>query len=364
MSDNLRLLTTTIQKFTKGYEDATMRNQKLLALFQNRGLITYGNAGRDLTWQFMYRLIPMIGWGHGSSQQFTQEDQFKQATLPYRGYRAGNAMDELERLKNREPQALINYYSEITPLLLRSMTQHFGLQLFVDGSASGNELGIHGFESWLGAGSPVANGYVAAPDDNYAGFDTDLQNFGGAWTTSGGNSTWPLNTGDVEYDAWSPLLVDYTDTQWQATTKTWANTASEVLRFARLHAQRNTGQDGQIDLFDLNGELYRQFLQLQEVKEQLFVQRGMDASELYRLGFRDVVNWDGIDITWEYGIPSGVGYGVPLGCMELASMEDTVFKAETPDTSFDDLVTRFGIHFFGNLKCKNIRHFVKLAAYS
>jgi hypothetical protein len=100
--------------------------------------------------------------------------------------------------------------------LMADIEEAFGDELYVDGNASGNEGRIHGFESWLGNSGAATNGYVATPSDTYAGLSTTLGNYGGTWSTPPRNTNWPDGKGDPEYDFWSPLLVDYTDTAWKA----------------------------------------------------------------------------------------------------------------------------------------------------
>jgi hypothetical protein len=71
-----------------------------------------------------------------------------------------------------------------------------------------------------------------------------------------------------------------------------------------------------------------------------------------------VVNWDGVDITFEYGVPTGIGYGLAFGQVTLRSLQDKVFVPVGPNFNETDYSTRFSINFFGNLKF-NPRYFVK-----
>jgi hypothetical protein len=100
-------------------------------------------------------------------------------------------------------------------------------------------------------------------------------------------------------------------------------------------------------MFMLNDEAYRQYLPRLRTKERIVVNN--QNSELVILGFGDVVQQDGKDVCWEYGIPQAViGYGLNLDQMELRSQQASVWVPEGP--SFDDATKtwRWSIDMFGN----------------
>jgi hypothetical protein len=108
----------------------------------------------------------------------------------------------------------------------------------------------------------------------------------------------------------------------------------------------------------LNDELYRLFLGALDSEERLVVERGDKKGGLYALGFTDVVNFDGCDISYEYGIPTNLGYGFAMEQMELRSLQPQLFVPEGPDFDISTQSYRFSIDFFGNLRC-NPRYMAK-----
>ena len=95
--------------------------------------------------------------------------------------------------------------------------------------------------------------------------------------------------------------------------------------------KKNKTKKGQLDLILLNDELYRQLLAAFDSNERQTVTRGDSKTGLYALGFTDVVNFDGVDVSYEYGVPTTVGYGWAMEHLELCSLQGQLFVPEGPD---------------------------------
>jgi hypothetical protein len=300
----------------------------------------------------------MGGYADTDTMTFSRRDRWKTAQIDWRGYAATDSMTKLERLKNKNTEAIVKVYSEIASNLMDDMDEQFGDELYIDGNAAGNSKRIHGILSWMGYSGTQPAGYVGSPSDTYAGLLTALGNYGGTWSVnSSGQVLWPTGVGDAHYDFWSPLVVDYTNASWSAATKTWPNTCLEALRYGIIKGKKNKSKKGMLDLILLNDELYRQFLQALAAEERLVVDRGTAAGGLIALGFEDVVNFDGVEVTYEYGVPPGIGYGWNMENLELMSLQPQMFVPEGPDFDIATQSWRFSIDFFGNMKA-NPRYFV------
>lgn len=357
MPDWSRVVNTTIHDYIREVEVNILRNRKLLALMKQKGRIRMNGSGDLMDWKVKYKRAPMQGHADSDTLTFSRRDRWKTANLDWRGYAGTDSMTKLERLKNKSTEAIIKVYSEIASNLMEDLDDQFGDEIYIDGNASGNEKRIHGIESFMGNGGAAAAGYIGSPSDSYAGLTTDLGNYGGAWSTVSSNVNWPTGTGDSHYDFWSPLIVDYTDTAWAASTKTWPNTCREALRYGLVKGRKNKSKKGNVDMVMLNDELYRQFEDKVESGERIVIQRN-DKDGLYTLGFKDVINFEGAEITYEYGVPTAVGYGFALEQMELVSLQDTLFVPEGPDFDIASQSWRFSIDFFGNMRF-NPRFFLK-----
>lgn len=357
MAEWSRIVNTTIHQYVREVEVNILRNRKLLALLKERGRISFNHSGDLVDWKVRYKRAPMQGYADVDTLTFSRRDRWKTAQLPWRGYAATDAMTKLERLKNKNTEAIVKIYSEIAANLMDDMDDQFGDEFYIDGNAAGNYKRIHGIESFLGYSGVQTAGFVATPNSNYAGLLCALGSYGGSWSVDGSsNINWPTGTGDAHYDFWTPLIVSYTNASWSATTKTWPNTCREALRYGIVKGKKNKSKKGMLDLILLNDELYRQFEQFNDSEERLMVKRGDKGGAMYALGFGDVINYEGVDVSYEFGIPTGVGYGFPVEQMELKSLQAQMFVPEGPDFDIASQSYRFSIDFFGNLVC-NPRYF-------
>jgi hypothetical protein len=354
-----RIVNTTIHDYIRAVEPNILRNRKLLALMKERGRITFGHAGDLMDWKVQYKRAPMQGYADSDTLTFSRRDRWKTAQLQWRGYAATDSMTKLEKLKNKSTEAIIKIYDQITKNLLEDLEDQFGDELYIDGNAAGNSKRIHGIESFLGNAGPAPQGFIGVPASTYAGLTTGLGDYGGSWSTTAGNFDWPRGTGDAHFDYWSPLLIDYTDQAWAASTKTWPNTCREALRFGIVHSKKNKSMKGMLDLALLDSELFRLFEEKVDANERIVVEGGNKKGSLYSLGYGDVVNFEGAEITYEYGIPTGVGHGWNLDYAELCSLQPQMFVPEGPDFDIASQSWRFSIDFFGNLKFASIRYFTK-----
>lgn len=356
MADWTRVVNTTIKNFIKGQEVNILRNRKLLAMLKSRGRITMNWGGDTMVWRIRYRRAPMQGYADAETLTFPRRDRWKTAELDWRGYASTDSMTKGEKLKNKGAQQIIDIYSSIATSLMEDMEENFADELYIDGNAAGNTKRIHGLESFLGAGTVRA--FEADPSDTFAGLSTALGNYGGVW-----NGTWPTGTGDAHYDFFSPLLVNYTGTGWSAATKTWDNTCVEAVRWGIIKSQKNKTTKGKLDMVMFNDELYRLFLGKLDDKERIVVQSNASNSTLIKLGFTDVTNFDGVDLTYEYGTPANLGYGLNIDQMELRSMQGQLFVPEGPDYDIAGKSYRFGIDMYGNCVW-NPRYQLKFKNYS
>ncbi len=357
-----RVLQTTIQEYMTGAEDNTLRTRKILALMKARGRITFNHSGTALNWGVQYKNRDIDGYADGDTLTYARSDTFKRAELPWRGYVMTDLVTEKEKLMNRGKPALIKYVSELAESMMKDWSARFPKQLYIDGNASGNGKKLHGFDSFCVATGQAGN-LVALPNDTYGNLSTNLQTYGGTW-----NGTWPIGDGDAEYDFWSPLIVDYTNTGWTAATKTWANTNQEAMRFLIIKGKKNDSLEGMLDVIMLESELYRQWLTTLDSKERVMVDSGGGKPTLRKLGFGDVTWFEGVEVTWEFGVPAdaaGVaqGYGWNFDEVELCSLYDVLFKPKGPFYDWTTMSDQFSIANFSNMKF-NPRYFGKLAKYS
>lgn len=367
-TDWARAANTTLVKYFTDVEQTVLRNFAMGALLESQGRVTYNNGGRGWMWPIQYRLHDMTGNSGETPRNFTRTNLWKWANLEARGYQITDAITYKEYTENKSEQGIIKVFDGLTDRMQQSMRQRLGPEYFVDGSAPGHETDWHGLESMYGVNGTVSStdgtqraanaaDFVGYPSDTYAGISTVLGNYGGA---NEAGEVWPLGIADPEFDFYSPLVVNYTCTGFGGTSKTWAKQGDEALRYGLIHAQRNTNQVGQISTVFLNRSMFYDFKNLLDDKEQIQVNRNQPDG-LVALGFRNTINFDGAEITYENAVPSRVGYGIPIQAVELCSEDATLLRVEGPEWDMRQQSWIAAVSTLSNLKFMSPRNFVKWA---
>jgi len=343
-TDFSRVVNTTIETYLREVEVDILRNRKLLAMLEAQGRISTGWGGDEVKWPIRYKRAIPSGFDMGDTQSFSQKDRWKTGVLPWRGYAVGDSITKKERLQNKGINAIVEVFTEMTDNLLDDMRENFCDELYIDGNATGNSKRIHGIESFMGDDSGAAAGtkYVT-PDDDYAGISTAPGDYGGSWT-----GTWPSGSGSAHYDFYSPTLINWSSTAWVGSgSTTFDLTGEKALRQGIIWAQRNKSANGRLNMILMDADMYAALLALYAAKERINVQRG-EGTSLVSLGFTDVINFEGTEVTWEYGVPANTGYGFNVQQMGLRSLQDQMFVAEGPDYDIASKSWRFSVDFFGN----------------
>lgn len=350
-----RVVNSTIKKYIREREINILRNRKLTALLKKKGRLTFNWSGTAMDWKVKYKRVRLTPYADGDTLEFSRKDRNKTATLDWRGYSATDSMTKGEFLQNRNTEAIVKLYSEISTDLVDDMEDAFGEEFYVNGYLAQNSKRLHGIESFLSATQSVGNG-AATPTGSFGGLSCVPGAYGGNWD-SGNLPGWPNGRGDAQYDFWSPIVVDVGDTLFSS-TDTWEANCVEAISFGIIKSKKSKSAKGQLDVIMTDDEMYRVYLKQMRLKERILVERSAEKSPLIALGFSDVINQDGTDITWEYGIPAGSGYGFNCDMMELRSQQAQVFVPEGPDQDIATKSWRFSVDFFGNAVW-NPKFFVK-----
>jgi hypothetical protein len=371
MAEWARTTATTIRDFAYGFEQTIMRKQIILAKLKSKGRIKLNCTGDGHQWQPLYQRGSVVEDGGERVSVFQQVNPFQKAYLDVGGYEVTDAMSKREYAKNRgNKTALIKYYDEMIPLRLEDMERKVNTELYLDGNRSGAVAAVHGLNSFLGqAGNSVnsstgairsynAADYVAAPSDTYAGLATDLGNYGGSWS-----GTWPGGgEGSDTYDFWSPILVNYNSTSFAGTAQTFASQCNDALRYLLMGTTKDQSEKGLIDTIILDRELMRQFKTKQDPLQRINVDR--TNSDLYRLGFADVIKFDGCDVIADFGVPNACGFGLNFNHLTLRVWGDRLFETEGPFRDMDTKEYRVRVSTLFNMFADSPKYFGKLAAYT
>lgn len=371
-TDWARTIGTTLVNHLKEEELTTFRKFKVFAALEANGKVAMNQGGRGFDWQVRFKNQPVTSNNGESPRIFARHNLWQRANLPYRGYSVTDQVTKREMLENRGAQALIDVAGKMASRLQESMEQYLASEVYVDGNATGNENRFHGLESIFGYNGTInvstgaqraanAADPFASPNDVYAGLNTDLGYLAGSLkplSPTPSKNSWPLVPADPEYDYYAPIICNYTSTYF-GSTGIWKDQCMEAIREAVNHAKRNDTKENQIDMILLDRALYIQFLNRLDGRERAIVSK---SNGLRSYGFGDVVEIDGIEVSTEYAVPPGVGYGLSIGNMELKCMEGQLMTAEGPFYNEELQSHRFAVSVLANIKLKSPRNFVKWAA--
>jgi hypothetical protein len=365
--DWARTIGTTLVTHLKEEELTTFRKFKVFAALEANGKVAMNQGGRGFDWQVRFKNQPVTSNNGESPRVFARHNLWQRANLPYRGYTVTDMVTKREMLENRGAQALIDIAGKMASRLQESMEQHLSREVYIDGNVAGNENRWHGLETIFGYDGTVnvssgakraanAADPFAFPSDEYAGLRTDLGYLAGSQLATG---SWPYVQVDPEYDYYSPIICNYTSTYFGGATATWKAQCLEAIREAINHAKRNDTRENQIDMILLDRKLYIDFLARLDSRERAIVSK---SNGLRSYGFGDVVEIDGIEVSTEYGVPAGTGYGLSIGNMEMKCMEAQLMVPEGPYYNEELQAHRYAVSVLANLKMKSPRNFVKFAA--
>jgi hypothetical protein len=374
-----RTASTTLAKHIREVEQAFLRNYQIGALLEANGRLAYGYSGEGFDWPVQYRIHNVEGNTGETQRNFVRRNLWKVANLEFRGYQTTDSMFYREFLSNKGEEGIVKVYDRFVERLTTSMKQTLGSEYYVDGAIAANNQSWHGLETLFntrdtrGTGNhqsvTISSGakraanaadIVGYPQGTYAGLNTQLGYYGGE-NESG--LYWPDGLADPEFDFWSPLIVNYTTTATKlpGATDTWAGQGTEAMRYAIINCQRNVSMEGQITNILLSRELYRQLLDTLSSKERINI---TSETGLRALGFKNVVMFDGIEVSWEVAVPSTVGYGINYNQMELISMDDQLLRPEGPEYDIDSQSFKAVVSTLSNLRFASPRSFFKLMSWT
>jgi hypothetical protein len=365
-----RVTNTTLRRYVRGAIPTLLRNQKLLALLEKKGRIEYDKSGISKDWKMEYNRAAVEGNLGNTAVSFEAVDRFQVANLEPRGMLAKDSMTKRDYQMNRGREAIINYFKEMAPRLMKDMRRTFGvLPWTCDGNLAANAMLIHGLPSMLQSTGPsvfLTGGVtsthtfatadaVIAPNDTYAGISTALGAYTGAWS-----GLWPCSgSGDDSFDFASPILVNYQSSAFSGTA-TFAANAIAATRFMLTATQKDSSPDGIVDMIDYDRDLYRQF------KAQFDQYQKVEISTntpLRAMGF-NTLSFDGCEITDDFGIPAGMGYAINADQISLESWQKELFGVEGPTWDMQSRTWRTLVDFLGNMFFTSPKYFGRLYAYT
>lgn len=370
-----RIAATTLVNDFPGEEVEILRSRRLFALLESRGRVMRRVTGDGWRWRVKYKQGTAQPNDGTTTREFRPINRWKTAELSHRGYQATDTIQKGELLINSGKQGIIKVADQIKGNLSQDLKDAIAQDLYIDGDLVGNTDRFQGLETLFGINGTVditqsagttANrtssnqaDLVGYPSDSYAGIQTQLGYYQGAQANDGGSGAaahWPNGRCDAHFDFWAPLYVNYNSTSFGGAAANWLNQCIEALRFGIIHSNRNDSKDGQIELILLDRYLYEQALNKLDAKERAIVTNTLGIRSF---GFKNVFEIDGVEVSHEYGVPSGVGYGFNVGQIDLLSLQEQLMVPDGPRWEQRTQSWNTVVDVLGNLRFRSIRNLVK-----
>lgn len=360
-----RKMQTTLPMILPEVQEACTRRYAMLALLNSRGLVKYNDFGLGITWKVKNRNHRLQGSNGENPRNYSQLNQYQTAYLDYRGYEVTDTISRKEIKQNKGEAALIKVFDDFEGNLRRSIENEMGPQFYNNGNNPAFPDYWHGLMSlFLQSGQTLGPNNVprarntadrvVVPNGSYGQLSCNLGAFSGAQHDPTVN--WPDGTADTQYDFWSPLML-----QWDAAGFAGVSNGEKfknALRFGLTHAGRNADAKGAITQVFTDRTNMIDFKSFHDAIQRIEVTSG---TELYQLGFKDVIVFDGVELTTENAMPRGFGIGVNIENVELRCLDDMLFSMDGPEYDMDLKVFKAAVETQSNLLFRSPRNFMFLA---
>ncbi len=363
MTDSARLASLALSNYVRKKIELPTRKSYFLQEIQKRGRQTMGNGGLNIEWRPEKRRHELT-WGPGNPNvvNFPQTNLWTKATLSYKTCHMGASISEIELLSLGDKST--NYFNKLQSVGDRCVEDfkiRFAPHLFRDGTGSQK---IDGLESFGSVSGMATNEPIGLPNDTYAGLSTALGSDGDWSAPSGGG--WPRcgsdpDACDYEYHYFSPLIVNYNDSEILMDSSSespgWDEAWIYACRYLTTYCGIVNGEAP--DVIILDPDLLRRAENSLKTNQRFQLD---DTSKALDPGVR-VVHFEGITFATEWGVPAGCGYGINFSQLELKCMgKDFIKMSEDTDIVTADKLYRLSWH--GNLWVSSPTHFPMLKAVS
>lgn len=353
----VRVQASALNHYIKKQISAVDRYSAFMAMLRSNGRLAFRKDGMELEWRVRAvrrRMTP--GAGSPANISFQPTNTKKICNLPWRTYDLGEVVTKFEQLATQGKHGWFKIMADVIDEMADDYNAHFGEKFYLDGNASATNQDIHGLESWFGTtGSCVSNSMVGNPSDTYAGHSTAL-GVTGSWTAETGNG-WPTGVGHTNYHWFSPLVVDYNNTGFNGDATNWYYQWQDAFAYGLQYLQ--VLSQVQKPLCIMSPYL------LQEAKRSLKGSERFSTtadSTLTRLG-HNTLQYDGIELTAEYGVPEAVAYLLDFSKLNLWSMQDDIIGTSR-DFDIETQETRLALDSYVQMWTESPKFHCKLAGIS
>lgn len=359
VQEAVQLVRAAAPEYFRGQSELVFRDRLALALMERYGVVEYNVApSHSFVWDIVTSLPNVTTNDDSIDISFDNHNALEQLVVDMRSYRATDRLSDRQKLLTSGPNQISDLMRGKQDRIIKAIRDTISNDfMYSDGYASGNGERLIGVDSCLGDdGNTVAADKVANPSDTYGGQSTALGSLGGNWSSNLStppNATaavdWPHGKGDYQYDALSPLLVNYSSTSWTSGNTTWRDNCEDAMRFMLIGQQhrgaRSTAGNAP-PLILLASDLWEEFLQYFSARNHQWV----PVKDAEDLGFPQTLYFDGAWVTHEYDCPSQEGRFIQPDMIELFTIQDKLIVPEGPTWVMQFQAYLFLAKFYGNLR--------------
>lgn len=355
---HIDLIRSVMPQYWKDVGDLTARNFLTFNVLQQYGSITFNHKSHTQVWAARVRQPLVSTATENSPIEFQNWDTLIQFQIGNRGYRATDFMPEIQELvSNGSPHAITNRYNEKSADLAQAMVERLSRAFYLNGNAAANAADMAGILTALSydAGTVTAADKIALPTGSYCGQNLALGSLGGSWSAdlpTKPNASlardFPFGQGTSEYDATSPLIVNYGSTAWGTGGTTWATNAVEAVSFAQTAMIHRGGQslNGAPPMVVMSSEMMPDLkANFRDKNRQIMPYTNGD------LGFPgNTMTVDGAVYSTDYAVPAGNAFMYLPQYMHAFFLHNQMYSPRGPEFSMEKNGFLYYVASYGNFK--------------
>ena len=344
-----RVAAVTIAKWTKKVSDLAVQKFAFSKMLEAKKRIKFGCGGGEIRWPVRYRDHEITGYVDMASKNFQRVNTLKNAVLEHRGYEATEAISLKEKLQNGgdNDATIVKIFKNREKDVRTGLMRALGKRWHADGDSTVGtaERRFHGILSFSSTtGQSASDKYATTPNDTYAGHGT-------GYTSLQASAV----SGDAEYGAWSPTIVNCNRNPGSG-TRAWDTYADEYIRSGIIGASFGAMQEDNLDMILLNKSAYEDLCNVADDKERLNFKRG-EGVGMVKMGFTQFMELDGCQIGWDFGVPAATeggtvvhGFGYNFDRLELQMLNKSQIWEVIPDWNSTQAADLLYFYSLGNLK--------------
>jgi hypothetical protein len=370
---HINLVRDITPRYWKGASDLTIRGNLTFYLLRKYGSMTFKARSHSQVWNAKIREPQVLPLVDNIPTEFVNQDTDVQFYIGVKGMGASDFMPELERLMAEgAPEMVVDRYRRKTEDMVSALDRRLEKSFYVDGNDAANlydYVGIKTPLSYSTSGMVTAHKVAHTYNATYAGQSTALGVNGGSWSANMATKPnavlardWPFGQGDPSYDGISPVVWNYSSSQYSATT-TWAANCVNVIADAVTvmnHRGGYSNKGGAPIVIVMSSDM---FVVLKNTfrANQRQIMPWTDGD----LGFpQETLMIDGALCMSDYNVPAGEAYMWAPQYVEMFNLHEGIYKEYGPEYSMRDRGHLYFASAYGNFKYqpKYLNRFISLIA--